>query len=168
MKELNDLVKTLHQLNITQFLNLIMSNVFLVTALVIVSLQLVKVTKANQKKYQQLTLTQQQLQYCFSEIATIAAIQKYHQMTHQGCAALGQSIAALHIQLQVAQKLWQINPTQAQQALQEAHELSASLMQDTRNIVKSLKQTLPPNPPQNVEHDAPQFSFSKDSSVARG
>jgi hypothetical protein len=50
--------------------------------------------------------------------------------------ALGQSIAALHIQLQVSQKLWQVNPMQAQKSLSEADQLSSTIMCNIRQIVK--------------------------------
>jgi hypothetical protein len=50
--------------------------------------------------------------------------------------ALGQSIMALNIQLQAAQKLWQINPPQAQNSLSDAYHLSSEIMQELRQIVK--------------------------------
>ncbi len=56
----------------------------------------------------------------------------------QSYPALGQAISALNIQLQVAHKLWQINPIQAQRSLYEAYMLSANLMQEIRQTVKTL------------------------------
>ncbi|MBD2357510.1 histidine kinase dimerization/phosphoacceptor domain-containing protein [Tolypothrix sp. FACHB-123] len=50
--------------------------------------------------------------------------------------ALGQSIMALNIQLQAAQKLSQINPIQSQQSLSQAYQLSSELMQELRHIVR--------------------------------
>lgn len=50
--------------------------------------------------------------------------------------ALGQSIMALNIQLQAAQKLWIINPIQSQNSLSEAYKLSSEIMQDLRQIVR--------------------------------
>jgi signal transduction histidine kinase len=54
--------------------------------------------------------------------------------------ALGQSIAALHIQLQVSQKLWQVNPTQSEKSLSEAYQMSKTLMQEVRQAVRLLDQ----------------------------
>ena len=52
--------------------------------------------------------------------------------------ALGQSIMALNIQLQAAQKLSQINPIQSQQSLSQAYQLSSDLMQELRHIVRMM------------------------------
>ncbi|OUL19353.1 hypothetical protein BV372_33505 [Nostoc sp. T09] len=49
---------------------------------------------------------------------------------------LGQSIVALNIQLQVAQKLWEINPIQAQESISQAYQLSSDLMQELRQVVR--------------------------------
>lgn len=51
---------------------------------------------------------------------------------------LGQSIAALNIQLQVAQKLWQTNPNQAKESVSEAYHLSGVIMREVRETVRSL------------------------------
>ncbi|MDZ7962058.1 MAG: histidine kinase dimerization/phosphoacceptor domain-containing protein [Aulosira sp. DedQUE10] len=51
---------------------------------------------------------------------------------------LGQSMMALNIQLQAAQKLWQIKPTEAQHSVTEAYQLSGELMQELRQIVRSM------------------------------
>jgi predicted PurR-regulated permease PerM len=59
------------------------------------------------------------------------------QLQQQHYPNLGQSIAALTIQLQVVSKLWQVNPVQAQQSLFEAYALSTSLMQEIRQTIKT-------------------------------
>lgn len=51
---------------------------------------------------------------------------------------LGQSIAALNIQLQVAQKLWQSDPNQAQESVCEAYLLSGTIMREVRETVRNL------------------------------
>ncbi|MBD2198168.1 MULTISPECIES: histidine kinase dimerization/phosphoacceptor domain-containing protein [Calothrix] len=51
---------------------------------------------------------------------------------------LGQSIMALNIQLQAAQKLSQINPTQSQQSVSQAYQLSGELMQELRQILRQM------------------------------
>ncbi|OUL23114.1 histidine kinase dimerization/phosphoacceptor domain-containing protein [Nostoc sp. 106C] len=49
---------------------------------------------------------------------------------------LGQSIMALNIQLQVAQKLWEINPIQTQESVSQAYQLSSDIMQELRQVVR--------------------------------
>ena len=98
--------------------------------------QLVKIIYTNRQKHQQLILAQQQLQSCALQIGNLAAIQEKNHNLLDFYNALGHSIAALHIQLQVAQKLWQINPIQAQESLSEAYELTSGLMHEVRQIVK--------------------------------
>ncbi len=95
--------------------------------------QLLKVTRRNRQNHYQLIIAHQQLQ-------NYALLQhKSHHLVdfHN---ALGQSIAALHIQLQVAQKLWQVNPAQAQESLSEAYQLSSTMMCEVRQIVKDFNQ----------------------------
>ena len=86
--------------------------------------QLVKIIYTNRQNHRQLIIIDKQLQ-------NYALLQEKN---HE----LGQSIAALHIQLQVAQKLWQVNPKQAQQSLGEAYQLSGTVMHEVRQIVKKI------------------------------
>ncbi len=102
--------------------------------------QLVKIICINRQKHQQLILAQQALQSCASQIGNLAAIQEKNHDLIDFYNGLGHSITALHIQLQVAQKLWQINPIQAQQSLLEAHKLTGNLMQEVRQIIKDMDQ----------------------------
>ena len=112
--------------------------VLLATLFLTLVWQLVKIICTNCQKHQQLILAQQQLQSCALQIGTLAAMQEKNHNLLDFYNALGHSIAALHIQLQVAQKLWQINPTQAQQSLSEAYQLTSSLMHEVRRTVKSM------------------------------
>lgn len=113
--------------------------IFLLTILsLIVFCQLVKIICTNRQKHQQLILTQQQLQSCVLQIGNLAAMQEKNHNLLDFYNALGHSIAALHIQLQVAQKLWQINPYQAQQSLSEAYQLTSDLMHEVRQIVNNM------------------------------
>lgn len=52
--------------------------------------------------------------------------------------ALGQSIVALNIQLQAAQKLSQINPIQSQQSVFQAYQLSSQMMQELRQTLRKM------------------------------
>ena len=112
-------------------------NVLLATLFVTLVWQLVIICK-NRQNHQQLILAQQQLQTCAAQMGNLAAMQEKNHNLLDFYNTLGQSIAALHIQLQVAQKLWQINPTQAQQSLSEAYQLTSDMMHKIRQIVKSI------------------------------
>jgi Histidine kinase len=107
--------------------------------------QLVKVKLRSLHQHQQLILnsklsTQKQLQNYALPIGNNTAMQEKSQDLVYIYNVLGHSIAALNIQLQVAQKLWQANPIQAQESLSEAYQLSRTLMQEVRQIVKILAQ----------------------------
>ena len=110
--------------------------VLLATLFLTLVRQLVKIISTNRHSHQQLILAQQ-VQCTALQIGLAAMQEKNHNLL-DFYNALGQSIAALHIQLQVAQKLWQINPTQAQQSLSEAYKLTSEMMHEIRQVVKSI------------------------------
>jgi signal transduction histidine kinase len=87
----------------------------------------------NRQNHHQLMMASKQLQ-------NYALLQEKNHNLVDFHNTLGQSIAALHIQLQVAQKLWQVNPKEAQQSLCEAYQLSGIVMHDVREIVKEFNQ----------------------------
>ncbi len=95
---------------------------------------------ANLYKHQQLQLIQEQLQKYEIETVSFAVIQENNHNLIEFYYGLGQSIAALHIQLQAAHKLWQMNPLQAQNSLLQAYHLSGSIMQEIRGIVRSIEE----------------------------
>jgi hypothetical protein len=68
---------------------------------------------------------------------------QYQRLICQSYPDLGQSIAALNIQIQAAYKLWNLDPVQAMRLLHEAYSLSSSLMQDIRQTVKTLNSSYP-------------------------
>ena len=118
-----------------------MMTILLLTVLLLILLcQFLKMVYHNQQKHQQLILAQKQLQTYALQIDNFTEMQETNDNLLTLYNALGQSIAALHIQLQVSQKLWQINPTQAQQSLSEAYQMSGTLMQEVRQVVKMLGQ----------------------------
>ncbi|MEA5572858.1 histidine kinase dimerization/phosphoacceptor domain-containing protein [Calothrix sp. UHCC 0171] len=100
--------------------------------------QLVNAVHANYQKHCQLILFEQQINLYTSQILNMTEIQEKNQNLINLYNALGQSIAALNIQLQVAQKYWFINPEQAHESLTDASQLSASLMYEVRQIVKEM------------------------------
>jgi Histidine kinase len=120
--------------------------VLLLTILLLTLWHLVKYVRANHQKHCQLVLAQEHLQSYVLEAGSYADMQAKNQDLLKTYSEVGQSLAALNIQLQVAHKLWQLNPIQAQQSLSEAYQLSSSLMYEVRCIVK-LGQVDPPYPP---------------------
>jgi signal transduction histidine kinase len=102
--------------------------------------QLVKVISTYRRKHQQLTLAHEQLRQYALQIGTLTAVRERNHLAHHFYRALGQSFAALHIQLQTAYKLRQINPDQAQKSLAEAYQLSSVIMREIRQTVKTLSQ----------------------------
>lgn len=100
---------------------------------------LVKTVRTNHQKHCETTVQKYLQSYVLEadSYAHILAQNRDLQNTYNG---IGQSLAALHIQIQVAQKLWQLNPQVAQQSLSEAYQLSGSLMYEVRRTVKSLNQ----------------------------
>ncbi|MBD1858016.1 MULTISPECIES: histidine kinase dimerization/phosphoacceptor domain-containing protein [Leptolyngbya] len=68
---------------------------------------------------------------------------QYQRIIRQSYPDLGQSIAALNIQLQAAYKLWNLDPVQAMGLLHEAYSLSSTLLQDIRKTVKTLNSPHP-------------------------
>ncbi|ARV59607.1 hypothetical protein BZZ01_14070 [Nostocales cyanobacterium HT-58-2] len=119
-----------------------MTILFLVTFLPILSWQLLKIIYTNHQKSQKLkiTIAKEQLQHYTTELRNLAALQEQNRIALNFYDAIGHSIAALNIQLQVAHKLWQVDPTQAQHSLSEAYKLSTILMQEVRQTVRSLNQ----------------------------
>ena len=110
----------------------------LATLFLLLVWQLGKVIYTNCQN-QQLLLAEKQIESYAPQNEFAVMLEKNHD-TLNFYNGLGHSIAALHIQLQVAQKLWQINPTQAQESLLEAYQLSSTLMQEVRQVVRILSQ----------------------------
>jgi Histidine kinase len=138
--------------------------VLLLLTLLLTLWYLVKTARANHQKHCELIITQEYLQSYIFDAGAYADILAKNQDLLNTYNSIGQSLAALHIQLQVAQKLWQVNPVQAQQSLSEAYQLSGSLMYEVRNIVRSLSQFNPPHQPQ-LNEDGFQETLNLDTSM---
>ncbi|WP_460205038.1 histidine kinase [Scytonema sp. NUACC21] len=117
-----------------------MDILLLVTLSFIVGWQLVKIAYTNCQKYREFKIAQKQLQQYAMQIGDLSQMQEQNRIAHNFYDTLGQSIVALNIQLQVAHKLWYIDPNQAQHSLSEAYQLSSTLMQELRQAVKKLNQ----------------------------
>jgi hypothetical protein len=102
--------------------------------------QLIKNICIYRQKHQQLILAEKKLQTYASQMGYFTIIQENNHNLLDFYHGLGHSVAALHIQLQVAQKLWEINPTQAEKSLSEAYQLSSTLMYEIRKIVRTMGQ----------------------------
>lgn len=102
--------------------------------------QLVRIIRSCHRNHQQLILAHEQLRQYAVEIGTLTAVRERNRVAHHFYRALGQSFAALHIQLQTAYKLRHINPDQAQKSLGEAYQLSSVIMGEIRQAVKTLSQ----------------------------
>jgi hypothetical protein len=102
--------------------------------------QLIKNICIYRQKHQQLLLVEKKLQTYASQMGYFTIIQEKNHNLLDFYHSLGHSVAALHIQLQVAQKLWEINPTQAEKSLSEAYQLSSTLMYEIRKIVRTMGQ----------------------------
>jgi hypothetical protein len=103
--------------------------------------KLVNVIYTNHQHYRQLIFFQTKIYFYTYQIEALVEMQNKNQDLVDLCNDLGQSIAALNIQLKVAEKFWQINPKQSQESLLEASKLSANLMYEVRQRVREM------NPP---------------------
>lgn len=117
--------------------NTIMTLLVVMTLLVI-GWQGKKLAYEHYNKQQRLIIAQKQLQQYAQQIGTLATAQEQNRIAHDFYHSLGHTIAALHIQLQVAHKLWQVDPTQAQRSLLEACELSTTLLKEVRQTVRTI------------------------------
>lgn len=94
----------------------------------------------NHQQNQQLLTFESQIQdYQIQIIRLIDIERKTHDLINYHYE-LGHSIAALHIQLQATQKLWQVDPPQAQKSLNEAYKVSGNIMHEIRKSIKVMGQ----------------------------
>ncbi|MBD2603802.1 histidine kinase dimerization/phosphoacceptor domain-containing protein [Scytonema hofmannii FACHB-248] len=100
--------------------------------------QLMKTICTYRQKTQELILAENQLKIYASKMEYFTLIEERNHNLLNFYHGLGHSIAALDIQLQVVQKLWQINPIQAEKSLSEAYQLSSTLMYEVRQIVRNM------------------------------
>lgn len=110
----------------------------LLITLLVLGWQAKKMAYEHDNKHQRLILAQKQLQQYAQQIETLATAQEQNRIAHDFYHSLGHTIAALHIQLQVAHKLWQVDPTQAERSLSEAYQLSTTLLKEIRQTVRAI------------------------------
>jgi signal transduction histidine kinase len=119
--------------------------------------QWVRAVLASRRHRQQLELAHKQLQEYASQLNASAIVEAQNRFACDFYDALGQSLAALYIQIQTAYKLHHIEPGQAQISLVEAQHLSSSTLQEIRRAIKVLGRNSRINLPeqQEVYHDSP-------------
>lgn len=105
--------------------------------MLVLGLQLTMFVLANRHK-KKLLQAHKQLQEYAKEFEALAAMKEDYRLAHEFYDALGQSIAALNIQLQTANTLLHIDLEEAQRFLVQAHQISSGVMQEVRQIVKAL------------------------------
>lgn len=116
-----------------------MTSILLLTMLCLILLvNLIHLKLNNLHKNQQIQLIQEKLQKYEIQIISFAVIQEHNHNLMEFYYTLGQSISALHIQLQAAQKVWQMNPSKAEISLLQAYDLSGNIMQEIRQIFKNI------------------------------
>lgn len=116
-----------------------MISILLLTMLCLILLgSLVHLRLNNLYKNQQIKLIQDKLHKYEIQIISFAVIQEHNHNLMEFYYTLGQSISALHIQLQAAQKVWQMNPSKAENSLLQAYDLSGNIMQDIRQIFRNI------------------------------
>lgn len=108
--------------------------ILLTTLCLILLVQLTYLRLTNLDKHQQIQSIREELQKYEIQIVNYTDIEKNNHNLIEFYYALGHSIIALHIQLQAAQKLWKMNPSQAHNSIVQAYDLSGNIMQDIRQI----------------------------------
>ena len=111
---------------------------FLTTLCLTLLVQLIHLRLINLYKHQQIQLIQGKLQKYEIQTVNFTAMEESNHNLIEFYNNLGQSIVALHIQLQAAQKLWKINPTQAHSSIVQACNLSGNIMQEIRQLFRNI------------------------------
>ncbi len=73
------------------------------------------------------------------EMETLAATVERSRIAREIHDSLGHTLTTLNVQLELAQKLQQRDPTRSGQAIDVAHQLSAQCLQDVRHAVHSMQ-----------------------------
>jgi two-component sensor histidine kinase len=88
---------------------------------------------------EELAQIHEQLWRCVLQFGNVAAVQERNRIARDLHDSLGHALIALNIQLQSANKLWKLDPTQAQQFLAEAQRLGAIAVKEVRQSVNALR-----------------------------
>jgi signal transduction histidine kinase len=102
-------------------------------------LLMVNALLAERHSREQLVLANQRLRDYALQVEDLAMTQERNRIARDIHDSLGHSLTALNIQLEGAMKLWQRDPPQAQQFLQQAKRLGSTSLQDVRQSVAAIR-----------------------------
>ena len=87
----------------------------------------------------QLSVANSKIRQYASQIEELATSQERNRIAQDIHDALGHSLTALTVHLEAVDKLWPVNPIQAQDLLKEARQLASTALQDVRQSVSALR-----------------------------
>lgn len=102
-------------------------------------LKLVNTLISERKAQEQLALAHEQLRQYARQAEDLAEARERNRIAREIHDSLGHTLTALNVQLQTAVKLWQCNPSKAQQFLEQAQRLGTSAMKEVRTSVSALR-----------------------------
>lgn len=102
-------------------------------------LLLVNALLAERQSREKLTLANEQLRQYALRIKDQVTLEERNRIARDIHDSLGHYLAALNIQLEGAQKLWQSNPVRAQTFLADAKRLGSTALQEVRQSVSTLR-----------------------------
>jgi two-component sensor histidine kinase len=92
---------------------------------------------------EELARIHEQLWQTVLQFGNFSASQERNRIARDLHDSLGQALTALNIQLQTAVKLWQLDPSRAEQFLEEAQRLGSTAVQEVRQTVRTLRMDCP-------------------------
>ncbi|KGF73168.1 hypothetical protein DO97_02320 [Neosynechococcus sphagnicola sy1] len=105
----------------------------------IFALLLMQTILSERQSQKRLAIAHDQLRQYALRIEDQAMLQERNRIARDIHDSLGHSLTALNIQLETALKLWQANPSQAQQFLSDAKQLGTTALQEVRQSVSMLR-----------------------------
>jgi signal transduction histidine kinase len=107
-------------------------------ALVFVLLLMNAILSERQSR-EKLAIANEKLREYALKIENQATLEERNRIAREIHDSLGHSLTALNLQLETALKLWQSNPTKAQNFLARAKELGSKALQDVRQSVSTMR-----------------------------
>jgi two-component sensor histidine kinase len=90
-----------------------------------------------------LSIAREQMRKQILQLEDLVALQERQRIAREIHDSLGNALTSLNIQLQTAHKLWNIEPAQAEQFLEQAQRLGAIAIQEVRQSVRSIREIAP-------------------------
>lgn len=110
-------------------------------ALVFVLLLMNAILSERQSR-EKLAIANEKLRQYALKIENQATLEERNRIAREIHDSLGHSLTALNLQLETALKLWQSNPSKAQNFLARAKELGSKALQDVRQSVSTMRHPL--------------------------